>query len=66
MYKEAERVLREATKHLPNDPLLYYTLGVLLGRINRLQVQSWLLVLFIIKFYYYIIVRDQVQGLYAF
>ena len=40
MYKAAERVLREATKHLPNDPLLYYTLGVLLGRINRLQVQS--------------------------
>jgi tetratricopeptide (TPR) repeat protein len=39
-YKEAERVLSEAIKELPDDPLLYYSLGVLLGRINRLQVQS--------------------------
>ena len=38
MYKEAEKVLREAIKQLPNNPLLYYSLGVLLGRINRLQV----------------------------
>ena len=39
MYKEAERVLREGIEQLPNDPLLHYSLGVLLGRINRLQVQ---------------------------
>ena len=38
MYKEAERILREGIKQLPNDPLLHYSLGVLLGRINRLQV----------------------------
>ena len=38
-YKEAERVMKEAIKQLPNDPTLYYSLGVLLGRMNRLQVR---------------------------
>ena len=39
MYGEAEKVLREALSTMPENPQFYYSLGVLLGRVNRLDVR---------------------------
>lgn len=38
MYDEAEEVLRKAISELPSYAELYSSLGVLLGRQNRLEV----------------------------
>ena len=40
MYHEAEKTLQDAIKQMPTNPLFYYSLGVLMGRLNRLEV-SW-------------------------
>lgn len=48
-YNEAERVLREGIKQMPYDSLLYYSLGVLLGRTNRLQVIVYNIISFMFK-----------------
>ena len=41
MYREAEQTLQDAIKQMPTNPLFYYSLGVLMGRLNRLEV-SWI------------------------
>ena len=38
MYKEAETVTREAMSIMPHKPCFYFSLGVLLGRLQRLEV----------------------------
>jgi tetratricopeptide (TPR) repeat protein len=38
MYKEAETVMREAMSIMPHKPRFYFSLGVLLGRLQRLEV----------------------------
>lgn len=40
MYSEAEGVLREAVSIIPDNAQFYYSLGVLLGRVNRLDVRT--------------------------
>lgn len=38
MYKEAEAAMMEAIRIMPDQPQFYYTLGVMLGRLQRLEV----------------------------
>lgn len=38
MYKEAEAAMMEAIGIMPDQPQFYYTLGVMLGRLQRLEV----------------------------
>ena len=38
MNKEAEAVWREALSIMPNKPRFYFSLGVLLGKLQRLEV----------------------------
>jgi len=38
MYKEAEDTMLEAISVMPDKPQFYYTLGVMLGRLQRLEV----------------------------
>ena len=38
MYKEAEAAMMEAIRIIPDQPQFYYTLGVMLGRLQRLEV----------------------------
>lgn len=38
MYKEAEATMMEAIGIMPDQPQFYYTLGVMLGRLQRLEV----------------------------
>lgn len=39
MYDKAEEVMRSAIAEIPDSAMLYSSLGVLLGRQNRLEVQ---------------------------
>ena len=39
MYKEAETVTREAMGLMPDKPRFYFSLGVLLGKTQRLEVR---------------------------
>lgn len=38
MYDEAEKVLREAIGVIPDHAHFYYSLGVVMGRVNKLKV----------------------------
>lgn len=40
MYKEAEMVMREAMDLMPDNPRFYFSLGVLLGKTQRLEVKE--------------------------
>lgn len=40
MFKEAEKVMKEAVSIMPDDPRFYFSLGVLLGKTQRLEVRT--------------------------
>ena len=49
MYHEAEKTLQDAIKQMPTNALFYYSLGVLMGRLNRLEV-SWFIIIVIVSY----------------
>ncbi len=40
LYEEAEKVLREAISVVPDHTHFYYSLGVVMGRVNRFKVRG--------------------------
>ena len=41
MNEEAESTMREAISIIPDHPEFYFSLGVLLGKLNRLKVRMY-------------------------